>query len=176
MGKFKDLLKKNDNSKLITVILIGMLILIIVMPLDSCDNSAGGYGNNASKGNETLSNQSDASGDIIGLDAWSAYSNGADDTYVNDGNNIDSISVYYENRLKAILEKSYGQGTMEVMVNVKKDSEKGLYGDSSEEFYVDGVLVVAKVDDIAKVADISNAVCALFNLPACKVAVLMFSN
>lgn len=176
MGKFKDLLKKNDNSKLITVILIGMLILIIVMPLDSCDNSAGGYGNNASKGNETLSNQSDVSGDIIGLDAWSDYSNGADDTYVNDGNNIESISVYYENRLKAILEKSYGQGTMEVMVNVKKDSEKGLFGDSSEEFYVDGVLVVAKVDDIAKVADISNAVCALFNLPACKVAVLMFSN
>ena len=176
MGKFKDLLKRNDNSKLITVILIGILILIIVMPLDSCDNSAGVYGNTASKGNETPSNKSDAAGDIAGLDAWSAYSNTADDNYVNDRNNIESLSVYYEDRLKAILEKSYGQGTMEVMVNVKKDSEKGLYGDSSEKFYVDGVLVVAKVDDIAKVADISNAVCALFNLPACKVAVLMFSN
>ncbi len=80
---------------------------------------------------------------------------------------------YYENRLKSILEKSYGEGSMDVMVHLKESSSgDSFYGEESK-MEVDGVLIVAAVKDRQAVSDISFAVCALFNLPAHKVAVIV---
>lgn len=79
--------------------------------------------------------------------------------------------AYYEKRLKTILEKSYGAGTMEVMVHMKEsDDVTGMYGESA--LKVDGILIVADVDSEEAVGDITFAVCALFDLPAHKVAVI----
>ncbi len=79
--------------------------------------------------------------------------------------------LYYEERLKAILEKSYGTGTMEVMIHMKESEDtSGIYGEEALE--VDGILIVADVDSEADVGDITFAVCALFDLPAHKVAVI----
>lgn len=81
---------------------------------------------------------------------------------------------YYEQKLKNILEHSYGEGTMEVMVHLTEGNQTGsLYSDDSEQPVVDGVLVVADVDDERAVSDITFAVCALFDLPAHKVAVMI---
>lgn len=83
-------------------------------------------------------------------------------------------SSYYEAKLKEILEKSYGAGTMSVMVNLTVTKKtNSFYGDSGEESKVDGVLVVADVNDAKAVSDITYAVCALFDLPAHKVAVIL---
>ena len=46
-------------------------------------------------------------------------------------------------------------------------------GSYNYERSVDGVLIVADVHDASAVADISFAVCALFDLPAHKVAVMI---
>lgn len=81
---------------------------------------------------------------------------------------------YYEEKLKAILESSYGEGSMEVMVHLSYDEqEKGFYSSDSTQNIVDGVLVVAEISDEQAVSDITFAVCALFDLPAHKVAVLI---
>lgn len=82
------------------------------------------------------------------------------------------MATYYEEKLKGILEESYGEGTMEVMVRVSKNGEDSVYGQSDEAFVVEGVLVVADVEDGNAVSDISFAICALFDLPAHKVAVM----
>ena len=59
---------------------------------------------------------------------------------------------------------------MEVMVHMREDeSTDGMYEENA--LIVDGILIVADVSDAA-VADISFAVCALFDLPAHKVAVI----
>ena len=130
-------LKKEKLNKIITIILVGLLLLIIVMPMGNVDE----------KDKETSSD------------------------YKEEEKMVDSKSAYYEERLKAILEKSYGPGTMEVMVHMS-ESEKssGMYQESTME--VDGILIVADVDEMAYVGDISFAVCALFDLPAHKVAVI----
>ena len=167
MGKFKDLLKKNENSKLITIILVGLLILVIVMPVDSCGKDRYGSGVDGA-----LVDSKGAYGDIG--DYYSSEADIEDENFEID--NIESTNTYYEDRLKDILEQSDGKDSMEVMVNVKQDTDKGLYGDMSSRYAVDGVLVVAKLSDASKAADISNAICALFNLPACKVAVIIKNN
>lgn len=83
---------------------------------------------------------------------------------------------YYESKLKGILEKSYGEGTMQVMVRVSSEDKKNdYYGNDTDKFIVEGVIVVADVTDSRAVSDISFAVCALFDLPAHKVAV-MYKN
>lgn len=83
-------------------------------------------------------------------------------------------SSYYEDRLKRILENTYGTGTMDVMIHMdKRASESMFYNDDREQFIVDGVLVVAQVRDLQAVSDITFAVCALFDLPAHKVAVMI---
>ncbi len=80
---------------------------------------------------------------------------------------------YYETKLKGILEKSYGEGTMQVMVRVSCDDEKNdYYSNEKDKFIVEGVMVVADVADSRALSDISFAVCALFDLPAHKVAVM----
>lgn len=99
-----------------------------------------------------------------------------DRTTDNDTAKADYISYadYYEEKLKAILENSYGEGTMEVMVHLSGDKQTdSFYNSDSMTDIVDGVLVVADVTDAQAVSDISFAVCALFDLPAHKVAVLI---
>ncbi|MBO5424519.1 MAG: hypothetical protein J6A25_03315 [Lachnospiraceae bacterium] len=82
------------------------------------------------------------------------------------------MASYYEEKLKGILEESYGEGTMEVMVRVSKNKEDSMYGASDENYVVEGVLVVANVNDENAISDISFAICALFDLPAHRVAVM----
>ncbi len=97
-----------------------------------------------------------------------------DRTTDNDKADYISYADYYEEKLKAILENSYGEGTMEVMVHLSGDKQTdSFYNSDSMTDIVDGVLVVADVTDAQAVSDISFAVCALFDLPAHKVAVLI---
>lgn len=126
---------KEKLNKIITVILVGLLLLIIVVPIGEQDEKEAGV----SFGDEEVQAVNDA--------------------------------TYYEERLKSILEKNYGAGTMEVMVHMKKDSKDvGMY--EEEVLIVDGILIVADVDSDTDVGNISFAVCALFDLPAHKVAVI----
>lgn len=86
---------------------------------------------------------------------------------VNEDTKKDSESLcadigYYETRLKDILEKSYGVNNINVMI----------YSSLEDENIVSGVMVVVYTKDSQAVVDISNAVCALFNLPAHKVFVI----
>lgn len=88
--------------------------------------------------------------------------------------NYGSYADYYEKKLKSILEHSYGEGTMEVMVHLAEEEQAGgLYGSGTQTAVVDGVLVVADVHNEQAVSDITFAVCALFDLPAHKVAVMI---
>lgn len=121
------------NSKLIVVILVGLLCLVVAMPT------------NKSSSTDT---------DKTELEADAAN--------------------YYESKLDAILENSYGKGNIEVMVSLKKDSASyDFYGTSSKDTYsVEGVLIVAAIADSQAEADIIHAVCSLFDLDAHKVAVI----
>lgn len=95
---------------------------------------------------------------------------------VNSSWDYESYSDYYETRLKEILEESYGTGTMNVMVRVSEYSEGDttyISYDEKNEVTVDGVLIVADVNSEQAVSDITFAVCALFDLPAHKVAVMI---
>ena len=95
---------------------------------------------------------------------------------VNSSWDYESYSDYYETRLKEILEESYGAGTMNVMVRVSEYSEGDttyISYDEKNEVTVDGVLIVADVNSEQAVSDITFAVCALFDLPAHKVAVMI---
>lgn len=126
---------KEKLNKIITVILVGLLLLIVVMPIGD-------------EGKKKVNYSSEEQQIMVVSDA-----------------------KYYEERLKAILEESYGVGTMEVMVHMKEASEDtGLYEEGS--LIVDGILIVADVDSDADVGNITFAVCALFDLPAHKVAVI----
>ena len=133
--------KKNEKlNKVITIVLIGILILIAVMPLKS---SLGSETDEAMNENEFEA----------------AY---------------DLYASYYEGKLKQILENSYGEGTMQVMVQLTQEEQSdGIYGTSEQQVKVDGVLIVADVDNEQAVSDITFAVCALFDLPAHKVAVMI---
>ena len=143
---------KGKSNKFITVILIGILLLVIVLPVKN---------NNINK--NTYVNRGIS-------ESGSSY---ADE--IENVKNYDDYASYYENKLKNILEKSYGSGTMEVMVQLKNtDDNNNLYTGSYENSkIVDGVLIVANVKNQDAIADISFAVCALFDLPAHKVAVMI---
>ena len=92
-------------------------------------------------------------------------------SYYEEENVQDFGATYYEERLKSILEKSYGPGTMEVMVHMREEEETtGMYEESS--LMVDGILIVADVQSETDIGNITFAVCALFDLPAHKVAVI----
>lgn len=85
-----------------------------------------------------------------------------------------SVSTYYEQHLKEILEKSYGVGTMDVMVNVKAaEKSYSIYDNNETGYIIDGVLIVANVNNPSVASDITFAVCALFDLPAHKVFVIV---
>ena len=133
-------LKKNEKlSKIITIILAGVLILIIIMPVkEEVDKSSA-----------------------------------IDDSETSYEEDYKYSEEYYENKLKSILEKSYGEGTIQVMVRVSSDEKSDYYYNGGEEqFIVEGVIVVADVKDSQALSDIAFAVCALFDLPAHKVAVM----
>ena len=126
---------KEKLNKIITVILVGLLLLIIVVPIGEQDKKDDGINFQE----ETVQAVADA--------------------------------AYYEERLKSILEKTYGVGTMEVMVHMKTNSKDvDMY--EEEVLIVDGILIVADVESDTDVGNISFAVCALFDLPAHKVAVI----
>ncbi len=137
-------LKKNDKlTKIITAILVGVLLLIVFIPVSD---------------NEATMDSVEYTNETVEYDSYEAY------------------SQYYEDRLTEILEDSYGQGTMNVMIRISTyNSGDATYisYDSSHEVIVDGVLIVADVDSEQAVSDITFAVCALFDLPAHKVAVMI---
>ena len=91
----------------------------------------------------------------------------------NDYSNQNSTERYYEERLKNTLENIYGADTMEVMIYMNVETKETWYGNENENVSIDGVLVVAHVNDENAVSDISYAVCSLFDLPAHKVAVMV---
>lgn len=145
---------KGKSNKLITFILIGVLLLIIVMPVKNKSSYESG------SVTEVKNNHYDTDAE---------YSYAASDAYI-------SNAAYFEDKLKSTLEKSYGEGTMDVMVSLKEAGEKNSYyesGANEGELVVDGVLIVADVRSSEEAADIAFAVCSLFNLPAHKVAVLI---
>ena len=85
-----------------------------------------------------------------------------------------SLAEYYEQRLDSILENSYGEGTIEVMVHISEDTGSvDMYGQTDKRVVIDGVLIVADIDGQQAVSDITYAVSALFDLPAHKVAVII---
>ncbi|MBQ8412470.1 MAG: hypothetical protein IJX12_02550 [Lachnospiraceae bacterium] len=130
-------LKKNDKfTKVLTIILAGVLILIILMPVRQ-------EGDNIVPQNEEE-----------GVNDYTHY------------------EEYYEEKLRYILEDSYGAGTMEVMIRTSVEKDSDFYGEDSQTPIVEGILVVADVDESA-VSEIAFAVCALFDLPAHKVAVMI---
>ncbi len=136
-------LKKNDKlTKIITAILVGVLLLIVFIPVNN---------------NDEVGKTNVVSNDIAQCMDYEAY------------------SEYYEARLTEILEDSYGEGTMNVMVRISaynnQDTTYISYNDN-DEVTVDGVLIVADVKSEQAVSDITFAVCALFDLPAHKVAVM----
>lgn len=152
-----------DTGKIITVILFGILLLVVVIPADGCSEDT-----EKKEGYET-----DATDDgyLTGLFS-SEIKDAATENVSNEAEDFSNEEEYYEARLKEILETSYGKGSIEVMVHIIRDEEKGLYGDLSEECVIDGVLVVADVEAANDILTISEAVCSLFNLPACKVYVI----
>lgn len=145
---------KGKSGKIITFILIGILLLVIVMPVKNTEK----YYNVDSGVSESYDNN-----EVLGQDS-------------DNKEGYTSCAAYYEDKLKNILEKSYGKGTMEVMVSLKNSDSTGnpYYIDSvSSDYLVDGVLIVADIKNNEEAANISFAVCSLFNLPAHKVAVLI---
>lgn len=142
---------KGKSNRIITFILIGILLLVIAMPV----KNRGLQGDNTGK--NTYGKKEDSL---------------SEDKYVCE---YKTNAAYYEEKLKKILEKSYGNDSMNVMVSMKtKDNSSDFYMNDSyeDELSVDGVLIVADVS-LEEAADIAFAVCALFNLPAHKVAVLI---
>lgn len=132
-------LKKNEKiTKLITVVLIGLLLLVVAIP---------------AKNNVSTSTKNNGNVEV---------------------NEMDLACKRYEERLDQILEKSYGKGTIEVMVNLEKEKKSyDFMGENEDNYKVSGVLVVAHVKDVSALSDISYAVCALFDLPVHKVAVVV---
>jgi hypothetical protein len=134
-------LKNNEKlSKIITVILVGVLMLIVVMPVKDVAEESKTNSENMSEG----------------------YS------YI-------TKAEYYEEKLKKILEESYGKGNIQVMVRVSEGekTDAAYYNSGNEEVTVEGVFIVADVNSTKAVSDITFAVCALFDLPAHKVAVMI---
>lgn len=130
--------KKENISKLLIVVCIGLLLLIIVLPVKK------------------------SSSKYMNVDGEK------------DMESTESEVAYYESRLKEILENTYGTGTMDVMIHMtSKSNDNMFYSDDTKQYQVDGVLVVAHVKESQAVSDITFAVCALFDLPAHKVAVLI---
>lgn len=135
-------IKDKRVDKLITIILVGILILVVIMPVSKQDKKS--------------------SFDVSGSESANIY---------------DSEEAYYEKRLKKMLEESYGKENIEVMVYMRQiPGEVYDYSSKDKDYEVDGVLVVARVDNEEAVSDITFAISALFNIPTHKVAVIINSS
>lgn len=79
----------------------------------------------------------------------------------------------YETRLRELLADAYGEGMVDVMVYAQEETQT--YYGASQNAEITGVLVTVSREVVQETttADITMAVCALFNLPAHKVAVLV---
>ena len=79
----------------------------------------------------------------------------------------------YEDRLRALLTDTYGEDMIDVLIYAG-DHTKTYYGSGGTET-ITGVLITIKKEAVTgtTIADITLAVCALFDLPAHKVAVLV---
>jgi hypothetical protein len=167
-----------NTGKIITVILFGILLLVVVIPVDGCSGNSADEADGSSLTGLAVGDSYDTAAVYGQDDSYGAglFAQGSEEaragTEAVDIQTISTEAEYYENRLKNILETSYGQGSVQVMVHMTQESEKGLYGDVSEGSIIDGVLVVADVETANELLTISEAVCALFNLPACKVYVI----
>lgn len=79
----------------------------------------------------------------------------------------------YEERLRALLSDTYGEGTVDVMI-YSESATQGYY-DSRQKEEITGVLITICASAVSDttISDITLSVCALFDLPAHKVAVLV---
>ena len=128
---------KKNFSKIATVVLVGMLMLLALTPNK---NEKAGSPSDTLKGSGTE-------------------------------NELEAYAGYYEDKLTELLENSYGEGNIRVMVNVQEKKEEDFYSGTKSRV-IDGVLIVARVSQEKK-ADIVYAVSGLFNLPTHKVAVIV---
>lgn len=82
-------------------------------------------------------------------------------------------SLSYENRLRALLADTYGEDMVDVLIYAGASTQT--YYGSSANAKITGVLITVdrRVVTDTTIADITLSVCALFDLPAHKVAVLV---
>lgn len=86
---------------------------------------------------------------------------------------IGQETASYEERLRTLLSDAYGEGTVDVLIYSESGTEG--YYDTRKKEEITGVLITicqSAVSDTT-ISDITLSVCALFNLPAHKVAVLV---
>lgn len=91
---------------------------------------------------------------------------------VQTGSSSDTTASY-EGRLRELLADTYGADMVDVLIYAG-DHTKTYYGSGGTET-ITGVLITIKKEAVTgtTIADITLAVCALFDLPAHKVAVLV---
>lgn len=85
----------------------------------------------------------------------------------------EDTTVSYEERLRTLLADTYGADMVDVLIYAG-DRTQTYYG-SGGKASITGVLITIKKEAVTgtTIADITLAVCALFDLPAHKVAVLV---
>ena len=85
----------------------------------------------------------------------------------------EDTTVSYEERLRTLLADTYGADIVDVLIYAG-DRTQTYYGSGGKES-ITGVLITIKKEAVTgtTIADITLAVCALFDLPAHKVAVLV---
>lgn len=79
----------------------------------------------------------------------------------------------YEERLRALLSDAYGEGMVDVLIYSEPKTDG--YYDMKQKEEITGVLITIRESAVSEttISDITLAVCALFDLPAHKVAVLV---
>lgn len=85
----------------------------------------------------------------------------------------ENTTISYEERLRTLLADTYGADMVDVLIYAG-DRTQTYYGSGGKES-ITGVLITIKKEAVTgtTIADITLAVCALFDLPAHKVAVLV---
>ena len=85
----------------------------------------------------------------------------------------EDTTISYEERLRTLLADTYGADMVDVLIYAG-DRTQTYYGSGGTET-ITGVLITIKKEAVTgtTIADITLAVCALFDLPAHKVAVLV---
>ena len=85
----------------------------------------------------------------------------------------EDTTISYEERLRTLLADTYGADMVDVLIYAG-DRTQTYYGSGGKES-ITGVLITIKKEAVTgtTISDITLAVCALFDLPAHKVAVLV---